>query len=146
MSKRLQGFTLIELLIVIAVLGILFGIGYVSILRYIQKSQLIDAEQRVVQALNQARDTSRRRSQNQTISWTGAAGNYALTVAGQVVTLPNGVKITTVPSSVTSSFSYLAPHGRTSAPDLEFTLKGGSTLVGAVRVVGVTGKVIRDVQ
>ncbi len=136
------GFTLIEILVVLAVVGILLAIGFSALTRYIARTQFNDAQQVLVQALNRARDQSRRTSQDQQVSWKGAAPNFQLRINDIPVTLPHDIKIKEVPSG--TGFKYKAPYGRVVADDRHFTLLGRFDLEAQVRVFGVTGKVVRD--
>lgn len=150
------GFTLVEMLIAVAVIGILATIGYSSVLRLNAKYRLSDAQQTMTQAFNSARSETRRLSLNRQVSWDSGSGNTKLVIRDETgaelktANLQYGVTFGT--GGATTRVIYYAPYSRATAEgaagtDFDLTLtepKYGFTAI--VRVVGVTGKVIRVVK
>lgn len=143
--KRTLGFTLIEILIVVAILGVLLTIGFMSFQRYTWQTELKQAQNLLVNTINQARSDTRRTSQDKIVQWTTTT--IASGTAGSLRTVSlsdnNTVSITNVTGVASSvqSFGYVAPYARrATAESIVFTLKGRNGIEGTVKVIGVTGK------
>jgi type IV pilus assembly protein PilA len=147
--KRTQGFSLIEILIVVSILGILLTMGFMSFQRYTWRTELKQAQNLLVNTINQARSDTRRTSQDNILQWTtttvasGRVGNL------KTVNLNDNnsisiVNVTGVPSA-TKSFSYVAPYARRATSEtIVFTLQGHGGIQGTVKVIGVTGKAFAE--
>lgn len=155
MNGRHGGFTLLEMLVVLAVIAILLSIGFFSYRRYIARQNLTEAQQSLAQALNTARSESRRLSLDRRVQWK-KGGNLLTVLSGDGATkirdvpIPNGLTLTskdTSPVGTTLNFTYTAPYGRTDAINTEFDLVNNTYgMTAIVRVIGVTGKVVRSAR
>ena len=122
---------MIELILVLAVVGVLAAFGSSSLLDARQRAQLAEAQAFVVVELERSRAKAQD-GQDALVEWT------ANSVNGRA--LRDGFTITTAPGS----FTYTAPHGRTTLGDgLELELEDAQGHTARVAVVGVTGKTYR---
>lgn len=157
-----QGLSLLELLIVLAVLGILLGVGFVSLRSYQQSLIIREAAAQVATELLNIRQQARRQSLDfcfQAISIPGnayrvgrRAGTGASTSCGDLSlparTLPAGVRFIdavgglTVDGRTTVTVTFHAPYGTPSAPNRGVHLEGPGGRRLDVNMVGVTGKVV----
>lgn len=145
MKTLARGFTLIEMLIVLAIMGILLAIGVFNFQNFTAQQRVNEAQQVVAQTLNRARAEARKNSTDQFLTWTSSS----ISINGSSVSIPNGVTLTT--TNFSTGLGYSAPYGRTIGTTGAILNSGGIfTLTGVmgkgaqVKVVGVTGKVIRD--
>ena len=146
MKTLARGFTLIEMLIVLAIMGILLAIGVFNFQNFTAQQRVNEAQQVIAQTLNRARAEARKNSTNQLLTWT----TTSISINGVAAKIPNGVTLAT--SDFSTGLGYSAPYGRTIRTNGAILNSGGIfTLTGTmgkgarVKVVGVTGKVIRDV-
>jgi prepilin-type N-terminal cleavage/methylation domain-containing protein len=143
--RHKRGFTIIELLIVIAILSVLFALGFGAYRDWRDAENFRAAQRTIFEAINQARSDARRESQDQIIRWAGVTGNDALQVcdvndACQNVALPYGATFDVVDGPNTT-FTYTAPFGRKTATEIEWLVRSrDEERFGKVRVYGVTGK------
>ena len=127
-----RGFTLLEVLLVIALVGILSAVGFTSLSGARQRAQLVEAQTLVTVELERSRASARRTERDALVQWTPRSIN------GKA--LKEGFTISTAPGS----FSYTAPHGRTTLGEgLELELSDARGRTAKVAVIGVTGKIIR---
>jgi prepilin-type N-terminal cleavage/methylation domain-containing protein len=63
-----RGFTMLELLLVLAIVGILLGIGSVGVARYLNQLKINEAMRTVIDAINQASNEALRSSRELTFS------------------------------------------------------------------------------
>jgi len=145
MKALSRGFTLIEMLITLAVLGILTAIGVFNFQSFTAQQRVNEAQQVLAQTLNRARGEARKTSTNQMLTWT----SNSISINGKIVNIPNGVTLST--SDFSTGLGYSAPYGRTirtTGAMLNsggiFTLSGMMGKGARVKIIGVTGKVIRD--
>jgi type IV pilus assembly protein PilA len=144
---RQAGLTLLEVLIVIAMVGILAAIGMGPLNRLVAKQRVIEAQHNLAQLFNRARSDARRTSNDQTVTWnlTSANSSPTFTLGSNTITL-NNMTVTMVTDSATAitDVKYNAPTGRRSnASNLQFAIKNNN-FEAYVRVIGLTGKVVRD--
>jgi type IV pilus assembly protein PilA len=143
--KSKRGFTLIEMLIVVAIVGVLMTVGYMAFQRYIATVELRQAQQTVVQTINQARSEVKKNSSSRTIEWTTTGMKVkknASDTAPKVYSLSDSgrVKIT-----ASGTMTYIAPYGRRSnSASVTITLEGRDGRQATVRVIGVAGKAFTE--
>ena len=143
-----KGFTLLELLLVCAIIGILSGVGVMSLRNAISNARLSEGSAQLAADLQRARSSAQRYNRNAVLSISGSpATNYTLTLNGgtakggttQTKALPPGVELKTAERTIT----YTAPFGELDVGDLKLTLEmpGRTDKTRVVKVLGVTGKV-----
>ena len=141
MNER-RAFSLIELLIVLAILAVMLAIAAASLRPFMQRSKLAEAASQVATDLQRARSFAQR--ENVAAHWTLVdSQSYRLTLDTQTLDyqLPTGLTFTSPAAGTT--ITYTAPYGELAAAvPTKITLEGYG-YVTEVRVVGVTGKVIR---
>ncbi len=139
-----KGFTLLELLIVIAIIGILAAISASLFTRLSAKQRVAEAQNAVAYELSTARSQTRRFALKRQVRWTANSMtvlNSANTTL-KTIPIPNGVTL----SSAGTSVVYSPPYGRTDAASTsqEITLTGAYGITAKVRIIGVTGKVVKN--
>ena len=130
-----DGFTILEMLAVIAILGILLGIGIPSYLRWQQSQLLTQAQTLIATELSSARTKAKRANAAQEVTWTASTFN------GKKL---DRVTISTSPQTLTYQQPYgtLREDSAGNLPELTLTLNLGSR-TAAVYVGGVFGKATR---
>ncbi len=140
-----RGLSLVEFLIVLAVLGILLGVGFVSLRSYQQSLIIREAATQVSAELLNIRQQARRQSVNFSFQADAGENTYRVGRSSDLATvasksLPAGVVFQSVPSGGTVTF--IAPYGVVNAPNRTYALRGPGNRVLNVYVVGSTGKVV----
>jgi type IV pilus assembly protein PilA len=146
-----QGFTLIEMLVVLAVIGILGGIGFQTFDSYRIRLRVQEAQAQFAQDIEKARQLSRRLSVNVNLDVDSTLNTYKIyalksdkTEDTSIITvglrnLPVGIEFA---SSSSTSLTYNGPFGRLSVGSQCFALGVKTrTQYGEVVLLGVTGMV-----
>jgi len=147
-ARPAKGFSLLELLIVLVMMGLIAGVGYASLRGMMEKNRLDAATAQVANDLSRARSYAQ--TKNLASNWKKLSDTtYQLQLGSDVkqYTLPDGIKFSNLPNG--TYVKYAPPYGEVrvngsviSALKIELTNeKGDST---EVRIVGVTGKVIKQ--
>ncbi|GGR61742.1 hypothetical protein GCM10008959_24660 [Deinococcus seoulensis] len=147
-NRRTQGFSLIELLVVMAIVGILSAVLFVSSARGIRQQQLREAGTQLLADLNSARTQATQSSTATSVTLTSTA--YATPKATYVTvwpqsgsgtrTLPNDVMVAPV-ATYANTITYVAPYAESSVPGGAVWIlsnKLGETLY--IKLLGTTGK------
>jgi len=144
--SRTSGLSAIEIIVVLAILAILLGMGYVSFLRYQRNLVLQEAATQVASDLLQLRSQARRTSSDYEFTATQNTPNYRRGPAGSPTntTLPAGVSfVLGQAASFPSTLTFRAPDGTViNAGNSSFGLLGPGGNKRCVNVIGITGKVI----
>jgi type IV pilus assembly protein PilA len=166
--RRSAGLSLLEMLIVIAIIGIMAGIGLVNFQSFRRNLELREAQLQVATSIERARGLSRRYSfafqfaaeknaSNKFQYSTTAQSfnrNYASKTetytnvsdpAPSTVELPANITISNVSSTTPVSFRMFGPFGRmNSAARVTLCVRHASNpnLLARIDVLGVTGKVV----
>lgn len=148
-----QGFTLLELLVVLAILGILLGIGLPSYLKTMQRQQVAQAAQQLAQDIEATRADAKRLDACATIRIPSSGATYSVdsypdkTCSGtpytRTLTLPAGTQLTLKSTSTLARFT--PPYGvnATGLPvDIDVTASGNVATVKHLRITGVLGTVV----
>ena len=95
-ARRAKGFSLLELIVVLAVLGVLLGVGGIFLSQFLAEKRLEEAAVSLSAALRRAADQAQTQSQSVTLSaaerglsWQGEAGETLGAAA-----LPSGATLT----------------------------------------------------
>ncbi len=141
-----RGLSLVEFLIVLAVLGILLGIGFVSLRSYQQSLIIREAATRVSTELLNIRQQARRQSVNFSFQANEGESTYRVGRSSELASLspkslPAGVVFQRVPNGG-GRVTFIAPYGVVDAPNRTYTLQGPGNRVLNVHIVGSTGKVV----
>lgn len=141
-----NGISLLELLIVLAVLGLLLGVGLVSLGAYRQSLVVREAATQVATELQGIRQQARRQSLNFSFQAVEGGNTYKAGRTTELASLPSrslppGVVFQRVPAGG-GGVTFLAPYGVVDAANRTFTLRGPGNRVLNVHVVGSTGKVV----
>ncbi len=147
--KRLspKGVSLVEFLIVLAVLGILLGVGFVSLRSYQQSLTIREAATQVATELQGIRQQARRQSVNFSFQASANSNTYRVGRTSDLASLPSkslppGVVFQSVPSGG-GTVRFDAPYGIVnSGANSSYVLRGPGNRVLNVNVVGRTGKVV----
>jgi len=136
-----RGFSLLELLIVLAILAVALSIGYASLRPLMLKARVRRAGAEVATSLQRARSLAQRENTD-TVWEVVDSDTYRLTLDTRTVErdLPEGLSFA-APSPGTR-IVYSAPYGERSGAAVRIVVAGHG-YQNEVRVVGVTGKVIR---
>ena len=148
LMRRARGFTLLELLLVCAIIGILSGLGVMSLRNAILNARLSEGSAQLAADLQRARSSAQRYNRDSVFSISGSpATSYTLTLNGgttnggttQTRALPPDVKLTTTARTIT----YTAPFGELGVGDLKLILEmpERTDKTRVIKVLGVTGKV-----
>lgn len=140
--RSTKGFSLIEILIVLLIIAVAMGLGSSALQSFLNRTKLIEAQSQLAQELVLARNNARKSSLDQEVSWN--LKKNEIVVAGVKLSLPSGVSLGEVNYNEASKFVFTAPHGRIEGDNAEFVLRDASKRRVSVRLVGVTGKVVRD--
>jgi len=141
-----KGISLLELLVVLAVLGILLGVGFVSLRSYQEGLIIREAATQVATELLNIRQQARRQSVNFTFQATASSSTYKVGRTSDLASLadkslPRGVVFQSVPAGG-GSITFIAPYDIVSAPNRTYRLRGPGNRVLEVHIVGSTGKVV----
>ncbi|MGK0618506.1 pilus assembly FimT family protein [Meiothermus cerbereus] len=141
-----KGISLLELLIVLAVLGILLGVGFVSLRSYQESLALREAATQVATELLSIRQQARRQSLDFSFQASANSPAYKVGRSSDLASLadkslPQGVVFQSVPSGG-GRVTFTAPYGVVSAPNRTFRLRGPGNRMLEVHIVGSTGKVV----
>ncbi|WP_161881985.1 prepilin-type N-terminal cleavage/methylation domain-containing protein [Deinococcus alpinitundrae] len=146
MNKKQYGFTLLEILIVMVIIGILATILFFNFNAQLQKTRLRNAVTILSSDLERARSVSWRSGQNTKVQLLSNRTGYTYQQGGSssTVIFPDGVTASLSPTSLANAISYSAPFADTGAISGTFTLEAANpSYTSTIRVIGVTGKVIR---
>ncbi len=144
MRRLQQGFTLLEMLVVMVIVGVLSALIFVNYARQVQQARLQSAVTSFSTDLEKARSAAWKSGQSVTISVLATKKGYTYTVNSappqvQTMTLPDGITFSAVATA-----TYTPPFADVDASSNIFTLVSPNvSLTDDVRVIGVTGKVIR---
>lgn len=133
-----KALTLVELLVVLALLGLLLGLGGLWWQGFREEMRLREAASQFALDLQRARAEARRQSQDWRVE-VGSGGQYRLGPATATLssrTLPHGA---TFGSGGVVVFQ--APYGLLDVPNRSFSIALGNRQI-QVNVVGLTGKVV----
>ncbi len=141
-----KGISLLELLIALAVLGLLLGVGFVSLNTYRQSLLIREAATQVATELQRIRQQARRQSLNFSFQAVEGGSTYRVGPTRELALLagkplPPGVVFQRVPAGE-GRVTFLAPYGVVDAANRTFTLRGPGNRVLNVHIVGSTGKVV----
>lgn len=142
-----RGFSLVEFLIVLAVLGILLGVGFVSLRSYQQSLIIREAATQVATELQGIRQQARRQSVNFSFQASANGNTYRAGRTSDMASLtskslPPGVVFQSVPSGG-GIVRFEAPYGIvTSGANGSYVLRGPGNRVLNINIVGRTGKVV----
>jgi len=132
-----RGFSLLELLVVLAVLGVLLGIGTVGLARFRAQAELDGAARSLAWALSQARAEVKRTGTEQVVTVTQDGFSY-----GSKRVVLQGVRLSGSPG-LPLEVRFYPPYGTTDAPVKKIVLtEERFGLSRSVHVVGVIGKVV----
>jgi type II secretory pathway pseudopilin PulG len=136
----------VEFLIVLAVLGILLGVGFVSLRSYQQSLIIREAATQVATELLNIRQQARRQSLDFSFQTSAGSNTYRVGRTSDLSSLtskslPPGVVFQSVPTGG-GSITFLAPYGIVNAANRTFALQGPGNRVLNVHIVGSTGKVV----
>jgi prepilin-type N-terminal cleavage/methylation domain-containing protein len=142
---RRAGFTLLEILIVLAVLGIVFSIGFVNLRGWVLSNSLQEGASQVGADLERLRSSAWRNNTDGILRVGAGGSSYTLILSGSssVQTLPSGVSVS---AGSTGDITYTAPYGElgeATSRELTLNVAGDSSRELKLYLVGVTGKVIR---
>lgn len=148
-----SGFSLVEILIVIAVVGVIAGVGSLSYVNWRNNSVVSDAVRQITQDIERARSDAKRL--NATRRFFASTGtSYQIRDGNDAVLntriLPQGAQIAQVTQDTSSqtsiSLSFAAPYGTQSTAaawyDIVVRSVSNTNLTRTVRVIGPLGKVI----
>lgn len=132
------GFSLLELLVILAVLGILMGLGTPSYLTWRANAVVTEATQQFARDIDQQRTQAKRTNAPRSIR-VASSSTYELN--GRTVSLPAGVSFASASPTV---IIFLPPYGtKDTAVDTYRLVSASRPSIGrTIRVVGVTGKVV----
>ena len=141
--RQARGFSLLELLLVCAIIGILSGVGILTLRSAIQTTRLNEGGAQFAADLQRARSGSQRFNRSSSLTLDGSpAIKYSLTINGQTMTrsLPANIQIK---AENAATVTYGAPFGEIAgATGLTFTVSlQGHSKTRKVKVLGTTGKV-----
>ncbi|GIW33609.1 Tfp pilus assembly protein FimT/FimU [Meiothermus sp.] len=146
--KRLspKGVSLVEFLIVLAVLGILLGVGFVSLRSYQESLAIREAATQVATELLNIRQQARRQSVNFSFQADANSSTYGVGPSSSLPqlpqkTLPQGVTFQSVPAGE-GRVTFLAPYGIVDVANRTYVLQGPGNRILNVHIVGSTGKVV----
>lgn len=148
-NRRIQGFSLIELLVVMAIIGILSAVLFVSGARSVRQQQLREAGTQLLSDLNRARTQATQSSAATSVALTSTVkatpkATYVTAwpqVGSGTRILPNSVVVAPVTTYV-NTITYSAPYAESSVPGgAVWVLSNafGETLY--LKILGTTGKV-----
>lgn len=133
-----KALTLVELLVVLALLGLLLGLGGLWWQGFREETRLREAASQFALDLQRARAEARRQSRDWRVE-VGSGGQYRLgpttgTLSSR--TLPHGATFGSGGAVV-----FQAPYGLLDVPNRSFSIALGNRQI-RVNVVGLTGKVV----
>lgn len=157
-APRTTGITLVEMLVVLAILGVLMAIGWVSLTGARQRALVREGATELAVALQQARTQAQRFNANVTLTLDPGGTSFTLsqTRAGALtsrsVALPAGT-VAETPAGGGTSITYFAPFGNTTGDGAAFCVRLAAQPVACdagtataprstVSVVGLAGKVV----
>ncbi|THF71651.1 prepilin-type N-terminal cleavage/methylation domain-containing protein [Deinococcus sp. Arct2-2] len=122
---RTQAFTLLEVLVGLAIIGIIAGIGIVSLIGSIRSSQADQAVTALVGVFAEAKNRVRNTNKNVKLAWNSTTKTITLSQSGAVVNTTK-LSVDTMTSvcrsvCVGNEIELLAPHGAL-PQDVKFSL------------------------
>jgi prepilin-type N-terminal cleavage/methylation domain-containing protein len=152
--KPQQGFTLIEVLLVLALIGIIGGIGFNEWLGASKRGAVRSAAVQIAADLERVRSSARRYNTNATLTRSTNANKYTLLINGNSseIDMPEGTETTVQNGTLTGTdlvVQYTAPNAEldtismNNPPEIKVGLINQPGVPPIyVKVIGVTGKVV----
>lgn len=148
-----QGFTLLEVLVVLAVLGVLLGVGVSGYLKLMQRQQVAQAAQQLAQDIEAARAEVKRQGTCAVVRLPADSAIYNVdsypnktctgTPSTQTLTLPGNTRMTV--TSTATAARFIPPYGvnATGLPvDIKVKSLGDASAEKRLRITGVLGTVV----
>lgn len=144
-AGRRAGFTLLELLLVIAILGIVFGIFSWFLLRSLRQAELRDAAAQLIADLRRARSDAQRSGQVTALQLDPLKTSYTIRIgAGAPAAREVPHRVTVEAQAGPARVLYQPPFGTLDDRGVVWRLRSPASadLQLYVKVVGITGKVM----